>query len=1550
MAPASAPWRYWPDNPFATVIDSRSQHHFFPHSQGRSSTYEFRKAMSTSTETSPVDRLMFDAREVFSAFREIYHSDRFVADPYNDLEWLRAETELLRTRATEAGLNVFSEIVRCLESSLTGLIANHCELSDSLILLIKVAEDALHGHQTNDLNAPSLVARANVEYRRMRNLPKNGDSRAAKKMLKRLETSPEPPKQDYTLSRDDLLAMLEAHAQPQPASAMERSVVTMIDDLREVAIPTVPQTDVAANLPNEPSVLPAASTSASFTSDVAVTETNPEVRVATAALTPAVIEHNSAVDNTNAQRKVAPIAESKAFQATASHVEMAPGAVLDAVTDITNLEDELDLDLDLLERAFQGSQFSDAGSKSPVQNVDGDEDGNLKAVFVEEVSDHLRQINEALNRVNNGADAETELEEARRRIHSIKGSAGVMGWSSVARLSHRTEDLLERFVSGKCSAYQDGLELLQCCVDVLGELLTEAPCDELLELLNSRFAELELLDPKTGDESTIDAFRAAATRQLVVESDLASAAIVDPDFTLDPSQIELDDETEISAEMQAIFKEEAEDHLKILYAAFARVEIEGPTHALAREIRRSAHTLKGAAGAVGFRVVGQWAHRMEDLLDQLEETEKRASAFTISLLYRTTDVIQDLVHGQYNPDQMRPRLARLLVDYGRYQSGELEALGAGPSSIDSPVVTGEKSSTSQAHVAIDPATIELDNVAEISPEMREVFMEEAEDHLRIIYAAFSRVEIEGPTTALAREIRRSIHTLKGAAGAVGFRVAGQWAHRMEDVLDRLEEADECASVETISLLYRTTDAIQDLVHGKCDPQALRQRLALLLGDYNQHQALENTAQQPSSTTADPNSLMPGIQNSKHKEINVDADLIDFEAIENSARVALARSAAPKHVKATVSKQLLRVPIERLDALARTVSELVINRTAFEQRMVDLLRFVEDNRASVQRLRGISYKLETEFGVKLLGGQRGFAQAAASQGLDRSLKKSPQAEEFDSLEFDRYSDFHILTRSLAETTSDFDTVGNELRGLLGDFDTLLNRQGRLAREAQNRIMGIRMVPLSTLASRLHRAVRVVAQEQSKNVVLELIGETVELDKLVLEEISDPLMHLLRNAVDHGIESSEQRAMSGKPSQATIRIHAYHQGTQIVLQVQDDGKGLDYERIRATAVQRGVISETEADCSTEEDLGQLIYLPGFSTASQVSEISGRGVGMDVVRDKVQKLKGTIDISSEPGQGTCFTIRLPMTMAITRALLISASQETFALPIQVVQQILRIEKSALKDLDQDSVIRIKDRVYPVVRLSDRLNLRQRGDTAAEMVPTLLVSAGGRTVAIIVDRILSSRDIVVKTLGNHLQYVPGLIGATLLGDGTVIPILDPVDLVGLRTGRARTAPISDVSVEPSPNQIAGESTAPEAASIDAEKTETTPVDSTPKVMIVDDSVSVRRVMSNMVRNAGMIPIVAKDGVDALEMLQSEENEPQIFLLDIEMPRMDGFELLTSLRGQQKHRETPIVMITSRAGDKHRRKAAELGATEYLTKPFRDQELLEMIRVLTNQEAGVSG
>jgi chemosensory pili system protein ChpA (sensor histidine kinase/response regulator) len=595
---------------------------------------------------------------------------------------------------------------------------------------------------------------------------------------------------------------------------------------------------------------------------------------------------------------------------------------------------------------------------------------------------------------------------------------------------------------------------------------------------------------------------------------------------------------------------------------------------------------------------------------------------------------------------------------------------------------------------------------------------------------------------------------------------------------------------------------------------------------------------------------------------------------------------------------VRIPFERLGELVRSVSELVINRSSFDQHYAGLVDQVDELKLSTARLRRLALKLETDYEVRALAGN----VAAAAMG--------PGGHGFDELEFDRYTDFHLLSRELTETASDIGTISTRLSETIGNFDGDLTRLGRLTREVQDKVMEFRMVPLVSLASRLERAVRVTAQECGKVVDLVLEGENVALDKTLLEEMSDPLLHLLRNAVDHGIETPADRIAAGKPERGRIAVRASHEGTDVLIEVEDDGAGLDLERIRQTAIDRGYAAEADAASLSEEELVALVFEPGFSTARRLSEVSGRGVGLDIVKAKVARLGGRLSIASRPNAGATLTVRVPMTLAITRILLVRAGGQTVGLPLGAVLQIARPDASAITSVGTERVLDVDGRTYPLRDLSSLLDLPRAAEPSATR-PVLIANLGGRRMALIVDEIVQSRDAVVKTLGTHLRRVTGVWGATLLGDGTVILILNPTDLAG-------TADEPRVRVA-----------APRA--VPAELQSYT-------VMVVDDSLSMRHVLSSALKKVGWTPVQARDGVEALEIAHRASDPPDLILLDIEMPRMDGYELATAMKADPRLRDVPIVMITSRTGEKHRQRAFEIGVNRYLGKPYQEPELMRNV------------
>lgn len=877
------------------------------------------------------------------------------------------------------------------------------------------------------------------------------------------------------------------------------------------------------------------------------------------------------------------------------------------------------------------------------------------------------------------------------------------------------------------------------------------------------------------------------------------------------------------------------------------------------------------------------------------------------------------------------------------------------------------------NIDLQEVTNQLLTGSNMSPELAEIFSEEAEEHMLTIYDGLDRMRADNTDLSALGDVRRAAHTLKGAAGAVGMEAVTRISHRMEDLLDHLAETKQNADEKQIHLLLATADQLQDLTTTEVDIDATAKILIDLYSKYADQMQLagvgtktaavaENSeaksqdaaaAVSASDTTAENSDTEADAETDAalaaalaglgglgelgdvEEEIS-DVDVaaqIAKEAAEETAVAETQPTALPEtdsvknSEEATDSKkkkqvavakestQFLRVPLDRIDNLVGLVGEMIVNRSSFAQRLTDMQQRIEDMQTALSRFRSVAHDVETRYSVEALrSGTRNTTGPANKMPL---INNTGRANDLDSLEFDRYTEFHLLARTLSESTNDVAVITSEFRTLQGDFDSLLGRQQRLNRDAQDSLMHIRMVPVSNISNRLDRTVRSVSGKLGKKVELVIKGEGTELDKTVLEEITDPLLHLVRNALDHGIETPAQRIAGGKSETATLQIEALNQGTQVTIRVSDDGGGLNLEKIKARAIERGMIKEDQS--LSKDELSSLIFLPGFSTAAKLTDVSGRGVGMDVVRDAVQRLKGSISVDSESGQGSTFTVHLPTTLAVSRALLIQSHGQPFAIPMQAVQQILRLDPTNVSRVGNQPIINLGDRTVQLKEMATHLQMRAEEKTAFDDAkPLLLIRTGDDEMAITVDHVDGGQDIVVKTLGDHLASVPGLIGATVAGDGTVIPILDPADLVGQRTASRSYGSFANSS---------------EIATADRRRT----------AMVIDDSISVRRVTTNLLRSSGWDVLTAKDGVDALEVLAAAETPPEVFLCDMEMPRMDGIELIGRIRNQSEFETTPIVMVTSRAGEKHRKLAADAGADEHVVKPFNDEQLIGLITGLVS-------
>ncbi len=607
---------------------------------------------------------------------------------------------------------------------------------------------------------------------------------------------------------------------------------------------------------------------------------------------------------------------------------------------------------------------------------------------------------------------------------------------------------------------------------------------------------------------------------------------------------------------------------------------------------------------------------------------------------------------------------------------------------------------------------------------------------------------------------------------------------------------------------------------------------------------------------------------------------------------------------------LRVRADAVDRFVNQAGEIGITRTRVAGELRTLRRSLLDLTENVIRLRNQLREVEIQADVQM---QSRIARSDAHDG------------EFDPLEMDRYTRLQELTRMMAESVGDVTTVQQSLLRNLDGAELALNSQARLSRDLQQALMQVRMVPFDSLADRLYRVVRQSAKELGKRAALDLRGGRIEIDRSVLEHLVAPLEHLLRNAIAHGIEHPDARRAAGKGEIGQITLSVNQEGNEIAIALADDGGGLDYGRIAERARASGLLGADEV--ADEWRLTNLIFIPGFSTADSVSPLAGRGVGMDVVKSETAAAGGRIDVHAEVGRGTEFRIHLPLTLAVTQALLIRAGNRTYAIPSSMIAQVLELKAEPLDALRREGGTEWQGRHFAYRYLPQLLGDRFTQPPEQRFNWVLLLRVGAQTLALHVDALRGNQEIVVKNAGPQLARIVGISGATVLGDGEIVLILNPVALASRRLAEG-TATAANAGGE-----------APEPL----EPFEAAPV-RVPTVMIVDDSLTVRKITGRLLEREGYRVVAAKDGVDALERLL--EAVPDVILSDIEMPRMDGFDLLRNIRADERTRDVPVIMITSRLADKHREYAGRIGASHYLGKPYDEDELLGLLRTHTGQAA----
>ncbi|WP_111895629.1 Hpt domain-containing protein [Acinetobacter sp. MB5] len=1115
------------------------------------------------------------------------------------------------------------------------------------------------------------------------------------------------------------------------------------------------------------------------------------------------------------------------------------------------------------------------------------DDQELVDVFLDEADDLLGQIDHAFNVYQQEPEHIKALNHLMRYLHTLKGGANMIQAKNIGLIAHELETIFERLINQQLRTSPKLVTVLRLVLDTMADRI------DIIRESQSDFAAtatLQTLDELLRSDVTVP----ETNTEVNVPVDLVTAEMVEPAVTApmtsmsdpisrvaqrifsDHLAVDSDEATILpDADLNGIFLEEAEDLLVQLDHDFNAYLHENHKPEYLNVLMRHLHTLKGGANMIQATQIGLIAHELETVYEKLIHKQLQPTEYLLAVLRLAQDQIAERVEIIQQKGIDYPAITTLQVLHelvlGESQSVQIEQ-NIEPTQIEQEI--------EPVQAVIETEVVSSDS-AEVSEMIQQSFVEETQELIPRIRQLLQAWFDERTNRSLLLQLQRDTHTIKGAARMANVGPVIEIATSLENTFEQFALRQFSSNVYDSLLLNVMSWLEQAIQSGQYDDFVKwQQQLSAI-------EFIDLSAQLPQQVAND----------------------FDFVKAKFSAFVEGDGTEPPSMLgewdtenTADQSNEMIRISAGLVEQMINLTGENAINRSRIEMGISQFNTTLNEMELAILRLSDQLRRMEGEL----------ESQIIAKHGIENS-----RYTDFDPLEMDQYSSLNQLSKSLAESASDLIDFKVTLADKVRDAEALLLQQSRIQAEMQDGLMRVRLVPFSRIVSRLQRLVRQTSSTLNRAVNLNLTNQDVELDRSILERLVTPLEHMMRNAIDHGIESAEERRAARKPEAGNIEIEVTRQGSDIVVEVRDDGRGIDPSKIEHKARQLGLISP-DHNLSQQEIL-QYIFHSGFTTAKAVTQISGRGVGLDVVQSEIKTLGGHVSIQSEQGRGTTFVIRVPTTVAVSDALMVKVADQQFAIPLTQIERIVRISPQALIDYfaSDEEVFGIDGQKYKLRYVSEFVGHQPqpRLSNVGHSLPVLMIKGhNNQTIALLVDQLIGSRaQIVVKPIGQQLSKIDAIGGATILGDGQVCLILDGHNIARRIQSTQRTEALTEQRRE-------------------AVK----PVRARQLVMIVDDSVTVRKVTSRLLERHGYDVVTAKDGVDAIE--QIEHIKPDVMLLDIEMPRMDGFEVTNTLRHHAVYRDLPIIMITSRTGEKHRERAFSLGVTHYMGKPFQEADLLQHI------------
>ncbi len=1079
----------------------------------------------------------------------------------------------------------------------------------------------------------------------------------------------------------------------------------------------------------------------------------------------------------------------------------------------------------------------------------------LLGTFLEESTEVLANIATCIRACRNDASDRDSLTTMCRGFHTLKGSGRTVGLLKIAEVAWSMEQILSRWLSEGKPVTEELLDLIAKVHQEFGGWCASLKEQNAIRLSTDELqVSIEGLASGTESEAETEAETEAEAVDADLDAQTASATTV-PETAAETKPSIVIGDAVISPELFEVFTTEVKQHLATLESELDSL-IGRPDKPVSHEFMLAAHTLASISRNLELEFIADIGHVLEQWLTFLSKKSTQPDQTGLQLMRNVIELLGRMLGAICNqrlPDQVD-------LQAGVTLSHEMALMPERAEKV-SETEHAKLQEIEQTGTLVSPQNERYSIRDDIDPDLLETFMEETQELIPAIGSELRSWRNEPKDENFRKALLRALHTLKGSARIAGAMSLGELVHNMESCVEAEPKEGKLSTLFFDSLeteLDRISEKIEHL-HGppKDGIKAVKVEIA----------------EEPIITVSSPKT--PALQ---------------------PIRVEERPSGQPEEIGVPLQKTLLRVHAELIDHLVNESGEVSIARSRIEAELHNFKQSLLDLTESTVRLRNQLREVEIQ---------------AETQMQSHLAQTQDSGQSFDPLEFDQFTRFQELTRLMAESVDDVFTVQQSMLITHNAAEEALAQQARMNRDLQQALTHIRTMPFSNFAEHFYRVTRQAARDMNKKAILRIQGGHLEMDRSVLEKMNSPLEHLLRNSVVHGIEMPAKRLEMGKPEIGQITISLRQAGNETIMTLNDDGAGLDIDRIREKALQHGLMRTNET--LSDKQVILFIFAHGLSTVQELSEVAGRGIGLDVVKNEITSLGGRVEVTSENNVGVTFTIYLPLTLAVAQTLMVQAGGHTYAIPTTVVEHVWELDTDALNVAYHDHRVNFSGNSFLFAYLPHLLGDQEQAPEIKRHNRVLLLQSGALRLAVHVDELIGNSEVVVKNIGAQLARVPGVEGATVMGDGHIILIINPIKL--MHRSNAQSIFTSETSTLPT-------------AQTQPEKTTT--------IMVVDDSLTVRKITSRLLEREGCDVLIAKDGLDATQLLQ--DIIPDVMLVDLEMPRMDGFELIKTVRSNPRTANIPIIVISSRTAEKHRNVAKQLGVNAFLGKPYKEDELLKYL------------